>query len=96
LDNRLGHGNRSNPHKVEAHLDDELPQPSKVGYLLAWILVGRFALAGNWITYKTAPKAAVPGGTAIVVSVLPACYGLRMLSSCKIPAVVYAIDLPLR
>jgi hypothetical protein len=39
-------------------------------YLLAWVLVGAFALAGNWITYKTAPDAAVLGGMAIIVGVV--------------------------
>jgi len=73
---------------IDASQEDETPQLSKVGYLLAWVLVGTFALAGNWITYKTAPDAAVLGGMAIVVGVVLAGYGLHLLARSKIPAVV--------
>jgi hypothetical protein len=70
-------------------LEDESHQLSKVGYLLAWVLVGAFALAGNWITYKTAPDAAVLGGMAIIVSVVLAGYGLHLLTRSKVPAVAW-------
>src|SRR5260221_610446 len=71
------------------HLEDEAPELSNVEYLLAWMLVGAFALAGNWITYKTAPDLAVLGGMAIIVGVVVAGYALYRLTGSKIVAVVW-------
>jgi hypothetical protein len=79
----------SKPIDALNHLENEASQLSKVGYLLAWLLVGAFALAGNWITYKTAPDAAVLGGMAIIVGVVLAGYGLYLFTESKVPAVVW-------
>lgn len=56
----------------------------------AWVLVGCFALFGNWITYKTSPvDLAVLGGIAIIVGVVIVGYTLYRLTGQKLPAVVW-------
>jgi hypothetical protein len=55
-----------------------------------WVLVGCFAFAGNWITYKTSPfEPAVIGGMAIIVCVVIVGYALYRLTAKKLPAVVW-------
>jgi hypothetical protein len=71
------------------HLQDEAPRLSKVGHLLTWVIVGAFALAGNWITYKAAPDARVLGGLALIVGVVLAGYGLYIFTKSKVAAVVW-------
>jgi hypothetical protein len=66
----------------------ETPQLSTGGHVLAWVFVGAFALAGNWITYKTAPDPEVLGGIALILAVVLAGYGIHLLTKSKVPAVV--------
>ena len=57
---------------------------------MVWVLVGIFALCGNWINYKTSaadPK--VLGGMAIIVGVVLAGYALYRLTRRKLPAVIW-------
>ena len=56
----------------------------------AWLAIGVFALAGNWINYKAPPAdGAVLGGTAIIMGVVATGYALYMLTWRKVPAVVW-------
>ena len=64
------------------------PQLSTGGHVLAWVFAGAFALAGNWITYKTVLDPEVLGGIALILIVVLAGYGIHLLTKSKVPAVV--------
>jgi hypothetical protein len=60
------------------------------GQALTWLLVGLFALLGNWITYKASPAdPMVLGGMAVIVGTVFVGYGLYRLTRAKVPAVVW-------
>ncbi len=58
--------------------------------VLTWVLVGAFALLGNWITYKTSPfDPAVLGGMAVIVGAVLAGQVVYRLVGGRIPAVIW-------
>jgi hypothetical protein len=68
----------------------EVSSSSIPAQAVVWILVGVFALCGNWINYKVAPfDPMVCGGMAIIVGVVAAGYALYRLTARKLPAVVW-------
>jgi hypothetical protein len=72
---------------ADVHSAPSLGLPSLV---LTWILVGGFALCGNWINYKTSPfDPLVLGGIAIIVAVVVVGYALYRLTGARLPAVVW-------
>jgi len=75
---------------VGADVDHETPPLSIPAHVLVWVLVGVFALCGNWINYKvpaTDPMAL--GGMAIIIGVVLAGYILYRLTMRKLPAVIW-------
>lgn len=75
---------------LAATVQHETPPLSLPSHIMVWVLVGIFALCGNWINYKTSaadPK--VLGGMAIIVGVVLAGYGLYRLTRRKLPAVIW-------
>jgi hypothetical protein len=71
------------------HPADQASEPGNLGRVLVWLLVGTFALAGNWITYKTAPDADALAGMAIIIGVVLAGYALYRVTRAQIIAVVW-------
>ncbi len=73
-----------------AHAQNETPSIGFGVQVLSWLLVGMFALLGNWITYKTSPAdPLVIGGMAIIVGTVLAGYVLYRLTGTKLPAVIW-------
>jgi len=69
--------------------DDAEPHTIDAAHVLVWVVVAAIALAGNWITFKTAPTAEVIVGMAIIVGVVLAGYALYVLTRSKIAALVW-------
>jgi len=69
----------------------ETPAVGVPAQVLVWVLVGVFALCGNWLNYgKVMPfDPMVFGGMAIIVGVVAAGYAIYRLTARKIPAVVW-------
>ncbi|MFC5524099.1 DUF3100 domain-containing protein [Polaromonas jejuensis] len=75
---------------VGADVDHETPPLDIPAQVLVWVLVGVFALFGNWINYKvpaTDPMAL--GGMAIIIGVVLVGYLLYRLTMRKLPAVIW-------
>lgn len=75
---------------VGEDIDHETPPLSVSAQVLVWVLVGVFALCGNWINYKvpaTDPMALA--GMAIIIGVVLAGYALYRLTMRKLPAVIW-------
>jgi hypothetical protein len=92
LEPRIGRTTRaslqvSEPGEAPQPPDQAAPYAIDATHVLVWIVVGAFALAGNWITFKTAPDAEVIGGLAIIVGVVIAGYALSVAT--KIAALVW-------
>lgn len=72
----------------DAH--QEIPSLSVPAQVVVWILVGVFALFGNWINYKVAATdPAAIAGMAIIVGVVIVGYALYRITMRKLPAVVW-------
>jgi hypothetical protein len=73
-----------------AHVEHE---STSIGYgaqVLTWLLVGLFALLGNWITYKTSPAdPMVLGGMAVIVGTVLLGHAFYRLTGAKVPAVIW-------
>jgi hypothetical protein len=75
---------------LSADVHEATPPIPWTSLTVTWVLVGIFALCGNWITYKTPPTDfAVLGGMAIIVGVVIVGYCLYRFTRGKLPAVVW-------
>ncbi|MFD1625984.1 DUF3100 domain-containing protein [Azospirillum griseum] len=75
---------------ADAQTQHETPSLSFGARALTWMLVGAFALVGNWITYKTSPAdPMVLAGMAIIVGTVLVGHGLYRLTGAKVPAVIW-------
>jgi len=75
---------------VDADVHENGAKVSFALTLFTWVIVGAFALCGNWITYKTAPfDINVLGGMGIIVGVTVAGYGLYKATGARVPAVIW-------
>lgn len=75
---------------LSGDVDHSTPAISVAAQVVVWILVGVFALCGNWINYKTpATDPTVLAGMAIIVGVVVVGYGLYRLTRRKVPAVIW-------
>jgi hypothetical protein len=68
---------------------DAEPAPGAFELLALWVLVGALSLAGNWITYKTAPDAPVIAGMGIIIGVVAVGYTLYRVTQRRIVAVLW-------
>jgi hypothetical protein len=75
---------------VTADVHDAGPSLGWPALVFTWVAAGIFALAGNWITYKTTPfDPNVLGGIAIIVGVVIVGFALYRLTRGKLPAVIW-------
>lgn len=75
---------------VSADVHDAGPSLGWPALVFTWVAAGVFALAGNWITYKTSPfDPDVLGGMAIMVGVVIVGFALYRLTRGKLPAVIW-------
>jgi hypothetical protein len=71
-------------------VDHSVPVLGPLALVLVWVLVGAFALVGNWINYKVpATDPSAIGGMAIIVGTVLAGYGLYVITAKKLPAVIW-------
>lgn len=79
-----------NDPSLSGEVDHSTPSITVGAQVVVWILVGLFALCGNWINYKTpATDPMALAGMAIIVGVVLLGYGLYRLTGRKVPAVIW-------
>ncbi|MDP9902996.1 DUF3100 domain-containing protein [Variovorax ginsengisoli] len=93
LEPLLGRTTKASIESAPADAAHALHETSSFGFgaqVLTWLLVGVFALLGNWITYNASPAdPLVLGGMATIVGTVLVGYALYRLTSAKVPAVIW-------